>query len=137
MKLRLLAGAVALAVAGAANAAIDDSATSGSGNGELFFSIWDTTNKTSYSIDLGVKHYDFVTSTPTSLNFAASSTGLNTYLSGADTANLQWNVASMAEFDSGGVNYANGTYGLTTTTNDGLAAVSDPNVNNASSVPKS
>ena len=119
MKLRLLAGAVALVVAGSANAAIDNSYHDGqSGNGELFFSIWDSTNQTSYTADLGVKLTDFA-ATP---SFASTNmSGLGNYISNADQAALSWNVAALAEFNAAGDNLA--TYGVMSTSNDPLALI--------------
>ena len=51
LKMKALAAAVALTVAGSANAAID---TFGSGDGELFFSVRDNVNQTSYVLDLNI-----------------------------------------------------------------------------------
>ena len=56
LKMKALAAAVALTVAGSANAAIDDFA---SGDGELFFSVRDNVNKTSYVLDLNIKLSQF------------------------------------------------------------------------------
>ena len=97
MKLKAIVAAVALAaVAGQASATV---ATATSGNGELFFSAWDTISQTSYTRDLGINLASFLpTSTVTAagykLNFAADST-LSNWLAtsvGANVANVKWNV---------------------------------------------
>jgi hypothetical protein len=105
-RLKALAAAAALAFAGSANAGI---ATSGTGNGELFFSAWDSITETSYTRDLGLTLSQFVDQVGTfgtsaggtlggsNLLFAADSV-LTNWLSGlapASLAGLQWNVAAM------------------------------------------
>lgn len=103
-KLKALAAAAALAVSGAASAAIQ---TSGTGNGELFFSIWDDASQTSYTRDLGINLSGFATgntaggslgtTTPGfTLTFAPDAT-FAPWLStrGAGFSQLKWNVAAM------------------------------------------
>ena len=90
-KLNLLAAAALLA-AGSAHAAIDAGAT---GNGELFFSMWDTNG--SYSRDLNTTIDAFQTTLAAGgsidLSWAADST-FTGFLAGADTATLKWNVVA-------------------------------------------
>ena len=110
-KLKALIATVALAAAGPASAAI---ATSGTGNGELFFSIWDSGSQTSYTRDLGVTLNQFATlnvpggtSGVTAAGFVLSyvaDTVFTNWLGGLSTlakAALQWNVAAM---DGAGAN---------------------------------
>lgn len=54
LKMKLMAAAVAMAAASGANAAIDNGAT---GNGELFFNIWDANG--SYTRDLNISFSSF------------------------------------------------------------------------------
>ena len=92
MKLKLIALAAMLA-AGSANAAIDGGNVN-TGNGELFFSIWDTTQ--SYTRDLNVSIDAFQTSLAAAgnlnLSFAADAT-FTSFLAGvADVNALKWNI---------------------------------------------
>ena len=120
-KLKAAVAALALCAAGAANAAIDPGAAiSGStaDSGELVLSIWDATAQTSYNRDLGVSFGDFLADPAAAMSFAADST-LTTYLAG--TANpLVWNVVGANSIYSG--DYS--SWGVLTTSGDGLAAVS-------------
>lgn len=84
MKMKALAAVVALAAAGSANAAID---TFGTGNGELFFSIRDNTNLTSYVLDMNVSMDAW---TDVSQSWAADAT-LTSYLS-TGSGNYSWAV---------------------------------------------
>lgn len=103
-KLKVLTAAVSLAVAGPALAAIDVSTT---GNGELFFSIWDSNSKTSYTRDLAFNFSDFATGNTAggsagttaagyTATFAADATFTSWLVSvAANLSGLQWNVAAM------------------------------------------
>jgi hypothetical protein len=93
MKLKLIALAATLVVAGAANAApIDNGAA---GNGGLFFNAWDGAN--SYTLNLGQTIDSFealaanAAATPLNLSFAADAL-FTSYMSTANTAALKWNV---------------------------------------------
>jgi hypothetical protein len=110
-KLKALVATVALAAAGHASAAIS---TSTSGNGELFFSIWDSGSQTSYTRDLGMTLNQFATlnvpggaSAVTTAGFVLSyvaDTVFTNWLGGLSTlakSALQWNVAAM---DGAGAN---------------------------------
>jgi hypothetical protein len=98
-KFKAVVAAAALALVGPAHATIADSTT---GNGELFFSIYDTASQTSYTRDLGVTVDSFVTapggttvSAPAFLSFAADST-LSSFLGTfGSTASLLWNIGAM------------------------------------------
>ena len=103
LKMKALAAAVALTVAGSANAAID---TFGSGDGELFFSVRDNTNNTSFVLDLNVKLSDFIANPTQSLSFG----DMLSYVA-SSSGNLSWSVMAG---DSTGANVANGLRYLTT-----------------------
>ncbi|WP_226451478.1 PEP-CTERM sorting domain-containing protein [Ferribacterium limneticum] len=90
--LKTLAAAVTLAVAAAgANAAIDAGA---SGNGELFFNVWDANG--SYTLDLNVSIDSFESALAASGAFSQlwSDTKLVSFLGTADQTSLQWNVVA-------------------------------------------
>jgi hypothetical protein len=101
-RLKALAAALSFAFAAPAGAAIDLSTT---GNGELFFSIWDSVSQTSYTRDLGVSFNEFATGNVAggslgttapgySLTFGPDGT-LTSWLGGLVNPSLQWNVAAM------------------------------------------
>jgi hypothetical protein len=133
-KLSVMAGALALAAAGQANAAVTAS--------DLILSVWDTGNLTSYTLDTGVAMTTFtggVTGTASTLSAAspysagtttlATSATLASYLSGISSADyaagdVQWNV--VASNGSGTRNF-NGTKILTTS--------NDPNIYNGNPLP--
>jgi len=94
MKFKLIALAAVMVAAGSANAAIDYGA---SGNGELFFSIWDANG--SYTLDLNTTISAFTTDLAAAgslnLNFATDAT-FTSFLAGvADTSQLKWNVLAV------------------------------------------
>jgi hypothetical protein len=98
-KLKALAAALAAVAVAPAHALI---AGSSSGNGELFFSVYDTVTQTSYTRDLGLTIDNFVTaaggttvSLPASVTFVANTT-LQSFLAGfTNTSGLQWNIGAM------------------------------------------
>ena len=92
MKLKFIAAAALLAVTGAANAAIDNG---GTGNGDLFVTLWDGAN--SYTRDLGLSIDSFQTqlAAPGSFSFNLAADALFTsFLGTADLANLVWNISA-------------------------------------------
>lgn len=94
MKFKLLALAAVMAVSGAASAATISNGSTG--NGGLFFSIWDGAN--SYSRNLGdtIDSFEsFLASTtvPFDKTFAADAT-LTSFLSTASLSTLKWNVVA-------------------------------------------
>jgi hypothetical protein len=92
MKLKLIAAAAVLAASGAANAQIDTGAT---GNGDLFFSIWD--NASSYTRGLGITLNDFEAeiAAPGLLNIPVVADALFTsFLSTANLAQATWNLVA-------------------------------------------
>lgn len=105
-RLKALVAAAAFAFAGSASAGI---ATSGTGNGELFFSAWDSATETSYTRDLGLTLSQFVTQSGTFGTSAGGALGainqvfsadsvLSNWLTGLSATSLnglQWNVAAM------------------------------------------
>ena len=102
LKLTALSGALALAgLAGGAQAAIDRPDT---GNGELFFSVWDPTRATSYTRDLGLQLTDVtlanVATKPGLIIHSFSADALlSTFLGDTLTAsgglgNLIWNIGA-------------------------------------------
>lgn len=93
MKLKLIALAAVLAAAGSANATVIN--TGAAGNGQLFFSIWDSAN--SYTRNLGFTIDSFETGLAAAGNFnqvfAADAT-FTSFLGTADLAALKWNVVA-------------------------------------------
>jgi len=98
MKLKLIAAAAALALSGAANAAIENGTD---GNGEFFFNIWDGVS--SYTLDLNIGQNVAAQGNPsnpnpfdpaTSYQFAADPL-FQQFISTANLANLQWNVLAI------------------------------------------
>lgn len=109
MKMTMLAAALALTVAGQANATI---VTGTTGSSDLILTIWDSVSNTSYTKDLGINLSSFLSgvsgtstaltassSTVTSQAFAADAL-LTSYLSTANTAGLIWNVTAIDNFAS-------------------------------------
>jgi hypothetical protein len=108
LKLSFLAGALALAVTGQANAAFNAGNNAVTGNGDLILSIWDTTTNTSYTSDLGVTMDSFIGGPIVNggASFVAGSAGnagtgtwaadatLTSFLAGANAATTQWNVTA-------------------------------------------
>lgn len=136
MKMTLLAGALALAVGGQANAAI--LAGTNMANPDLILSVWDTTSTTSYTVDLGITVDQFLGGAAPVVNsgasFVAGNAGngsvgqswtadatLTSFLAGisANSATTYWNVTAL---DNTGIG-ANGVRVLTTTN---VATVAQP-----------
>ncbi|QSA97267.1 VPLPA-CTERM sorting domain-containing protein [Methylococcus sp. EFPC2] len=138
MKLKALFAGVVLALgANAANAAI---ATGETSSGELFLSVWDKTAQVSYSQDLNIDLFQFLTNTSAGgFNSNASwSVALNPAWAGfynpANAANTVYNVAA-ADLDNGKLNAVDQTYGYLSSFNtsnpapvpaNNVAAVSTP-----------
>jgi hypothetical protein len=112
MKMTMLAGALALAVAGQANAAIVDMATAT--GSDLVLNVWDSTTGASYTKDLGINISTFLNgvtgATPATL--AASSAGLSNHTYAADA-----NLASF--FATSGLNLATTSWNVTAGMNAG------------------
>jgi hypothetical protein len=92
MKLKLIAAAAALALSGAANAAIDNGNT---GNGELFFTAWD--GVTSYTFDLNTTINAFESAVAAGSGAYVSVTLdalFGSFIAGANLPNLVWNVVA-------------------------------------------
>lgn len=93
MKLKLIAAAAALALSGAANAAIDNGAD---GSGEFFFAIWDGAN--SFIQELNYEQSQF-TADVAALNPFSKSFSLDplfqSFISTADLSSLSWNVIAV------------------------------------------
>lgn len=121
LKMSVLAGALALAVAGQANATI---VTGTTGSSDLILSIWDTTSLTSYTRDLGVNMSSFlagvsgintalVASSASLSNATYAADGLLTsFLSGVNLATTVWNVTAL---DNAGTTAFQGKQLLSTT----------------------
>ncbi len=110
LKMTLVAGALALAVSGQANAAINGISTT-TGN-DLILSVWDQTTQTSYTADLGVTLASVVTAGGLNQSFAADAT-LTSFLGTiAATDVTSWNVVAEK---TGGVSLPGFTF-LTTST---------------------
>ena len=89
--IKLLTLATSLA-AGNSNAAIDTHTT---GNGELFFTIWDKAAQIAYTKDLGIKMNDFLPGTGT-----------------ANAANNQSFTLAGDEYWTGFLEFSNGHHGM-------------------------
>jgi hypothetical protein len=122
MKLKLIAAAAAMVVAGSANAAIGALA----GNGELFFNIWDSTGSATLALTLPtlptatantITTFESAVAAGTTFSEVFNNSVVNSFIAGvANTANLQWNITA---FDGQGANrllstYTVGTNPLTT-----------------------
>lgn len=93
MKLKLAAAAALVALSGAANAAIDNGST---GNGELFFSIWDANS--SYTRDLNITLNSFesaVAAAGAYLNQVSADSLFTSFLSTADLSTVKWAVSAV------------------------------------------
>jgi hypothetical protein len=136
-KIKLTVAALALAMAGSANAAIvngTDPALVASGNGangELFVNVWDAANQISYTRDLGITFDDMLAQAANatfSLSFAADA--LYTATFGAVNPNtLVWNLGAVQGFNAAFDNLAN--YGIMTTGPDAGVFYTEPGVSGA------
>jgi len=114
MKLKFIAAAalIAASAAGSANAAID---SGGAGNGELFLTIWDSAN--SYTRDLNITLDAFTTALAAPTAFSSvfdlsTDSKFASFMTGVDTATLQWNVTGN---DNSGARRVVETYAQTVT----------------------
>lgn len=89
--LKSIAAAAVLAAASAgASAAIDAGAT---GNGELFFSIWDANGSYTRDLNITINAFETQLAAAGSLNLSfAQDATFAAFLAGADAATLKWNV---------------------------------------------
>ena len=125
LKLKLVVAAMAFTVTSQAFAGIADGST---GNGELFFSIYDSVAQTSYVRDLGIDMNTFIAngSTPGySQSFTADAFLTSTY-GNLSNPNLLWNVAAL---DSTGGTVVGGQRYLSTT-NASVATIQNTSNNN-------
>lgn len=128
MNMALVAGALALSMAGQANAAI---VTGTTGSSDLILTVWDSLANTSYTKDLGINLSSFlsgVSGTSTALTATGAAVGnqafaadalLTSYLSTANTASLVWNVSAV---DNTGASFQGKQMISTTNTNIKSAA---------------
>ncbi len=118
MKGQVKALVVAMALAaGSANAAID---TATSGNGELYFTIWDSTSQKAYTKDLGIKMNDFQPGHGSETFSLVGDTFWTGFLSTANLATTLWMVGandSTGGSVAGGPRYLSTSDNLTTATN--------------------
>lgn len=132
MKMTMLAAALALTVAGQANAAI---VAGTDGSSDVILTIWDSVNNTSYQKDLGINLSSFlsgVSGTNTALiantsltsvasqSFAADAL-LTSYLATANQSDLIWNVTAID--NTGALNFRQKQ--LITTTNVNIKSVAN------------
>jgi hypothetical protein len=95
MKMTLVAGALALAMAGQAGAAILGASTT-AGGGDLILSVWDANTNTSYTRDLGVTMSSFLAAPTTFSLTSGADANWTTFLAGvAATDTTNWNVVGM------------------------------------------
>ncbi len=101
MKLKYIAAAAVLAVSGVAQAApIDQGAD---GVGDFFFNIWDTTRSYTANLNLQQNVFTAAVNAPGSYSFtrALSADSLfQSFISGANLAELQWNVVAAESLSS-------------------------------------
>lgn len=95
MKLKLIAAAAALALSGAANAAID---VGTDGAGDFFLTMWD--GSSSYTIDLNLQQNTLNTdlANPAGYSFSlnlASDALFNSFIAGANLGSLSWNLTAV------------------------------------------
>jgi hypothetical protein len=107
MKLKMLAAAAALAVAGQASAALSDTFVT---DGTLFLTVWDVTTNKSYVRDLGVSISGFTPTgalvsdagNTTTFGNLPGSTLFSTTFAGATASNLRWTVIGVDQVESDG-----------------------------------
>lgn len=92
MKLKLIAAAAALALSGAANAAIDNGA---GGNGELFFTAWDGANSYTFDLNTTIDAFESSVGAAGGVNLSFNLDSLfNSFIGSANLANLSWNIVA-------------------------------------------
>ena len=91
--LKTLAAAAVMAVAASgANAAIDAGAT---GNGELFFNVWDASGSYTRDLNITINSFEALVAAGGSLDLSFTQNAtFATFLAGADLATLKWNVVA-------------------------------------------
>lgn len=91
LNLKMMAAAVAFAVAGSANAAIDGG---NNGNGELFFSIWDANGSYTRDLNITIDAFQTALAAPGGLNLSwTADATFTSFLNGVANVNaLKWNV---------------------------------------------
>lgn len=125
--LKAMTAALALMVAGSANAAIINGQTntvSDPKNGELFVSIVDANANLSYHMDLGVRFLDFIANPNIGTIDLSTDANFQTFLAnGANPANFKFNVAAANNsWNTTDVNQF-GQSGVIISSNSGQAAV--------------
>jgi hypothetical protein len=108
LKMKLMAAAIALVAASGANAAIDTGST---GNGELFFNIWDANGSYTRSLETSIDSFQSQLGAVGNLNLSwTADATFTSFLAGvANTAALKWNVVAL---DSSGARRFLNTYTL-------------------------
>lgn len=92
LKMKLMAAAIAMAAASGANAALD--AGTG-GNGELFFSIWDSSQSYSFDLNKTIDAFQTDVAAAGNINQTYSMTSFASFLSGvADTSALNFGLTA-------------------------------------------
>lgn len=107
LKLKMLAAAATMAIAGQASAALSDTFVT---DGTLFLTVWDVTTNKSYTRDLGVSISGFLpggaltaeAGNTTVFGNLASSTLFSTHFFGATASNLRWTVIGVDSVESDG-----------------------------------
>ena len=90
MKLNLIAAAAALALSGAANAAIDSAA---SGNGELFFTAWDGANSYTFDLNTTIDAFQSGVAAAGSVSSVFNLDSVfSSFIAGANLSQLSWNI---------------------------------------------
>lgn len=116
--MKVLAASIALAVSGAANAAMVTGA--GGTNGELFLTVWDQAGAQSYHLDLGVTVADIYSNPTNTLNYDLSAD--------ANFAGFMGNTGLVYMVSAANTSFADpNTWGYLSTSNEGLTAVNSAN----------
>lgn len=131
MKMTMLAAALALTVAGQANAAIVTGTTSTTGSSNLILSIWTAT--ASFTQDLGINMSTFlagVTGTNTALTASTASVGSTLFTTDAASflaanAGAVWNVTAVDSLGTTGFSEIGAGKSLLTTTNANIKSAAN------------
>jgi hypothetical protein len=140
-KLKALAAALGIAVTGFGGNAIAGIAPAGTGNGELFLTVWDQAGNKSYTRDLGVFIDSYGTQNATgafTTNVDGSPSFTQSFVadanwasfvgtsSAADIANWRWSVTG---YDNAGTPAINQVRAVYTSVTDDQARAADPSSN--------
>jgi hypothetical protein len=134
MKLKTLVAAVAMVAAGAAQAAIVDDGvngisgpglTYGTGNGELFLSVYDPGRTLSMVLDLNLTVNQFRNNNTTLIDtFSVTNSTLQSFIAGGTASQMKWNMGGLSNMGLGadfGIVTTNGNAGATISPSENMA----------------